>query len=103
MALAYVTARFAGKYAGTRVAARSLHLPQGVQQYLGLSLALQGGLVVGLVLAYRGSPAVAALAPDARQSLEAMTAVAFLGVLLTQLAGPPIVRLALRRGAAADK
>jgi Kef-type K+ transport system membrane component KefB len=103
LALAYVTARFAGKYAGTRVAARSLHLPQGVQQYLGLSLALQGGLVVGLVLAYRGSPAVAALAPDARQSLEAMTAVVLLGVLLTQLAGPPIVRLALRRGAAADE
>jgi NhaP-type Na+/H+ or K+/H+ antiporter len=100
LAVAYVTARFAGKYLGVRIAARSLHLPAGVERYLGLSLAIQGGLVVGLILAYRGSPAVALLTPGARQSLDAMTAVVLLGVLLTQLAGPPIVRLALRHGAA---
>ena len=100
LALAYVTSRFAGKYLGTRLAARSLGLPGGIERYLGLSLAIQGGLVLGLILAYRGSPSVAGLTATAHQSIEAMTAVVLLGVLLTQLAGPPIVRLALQRGAA---
>ncbi len=100
LALAYVTSRFAGKYLGTRLAARSLGLPGGIERYLGLSLAIQGGLVLGLILAYRGSPSVAGLTATAHQSIEAMTAVVLLGVLLTQLAGPPIVRLALQHGAA---
>jgi Kef-type K+ transport system membrane component KefB len=99
LAFAYVTARLAGKYLGTRLAARSLHLPGSVERYLGLSLAIQGGLVLGLILAFRGSPPVAALEPSAHQTIESMTAVVLLGVLLTQLAGPPIVRLALQRGA----
>jgi Kef-type K+ transport system membrane component KefB len=100
LAFAYVTSRFAGKYLGTRLAARSLGLPGDIERYLGLSLAIQGGLVLGLILAYRGSPSVAALTATAHQSIEAMTAVVLLGVLLTQLAGPPIVRLALQLGAA---
>jgi Kef-type K+ transport system membrane component KefB len=99
LAFAYVTARFAGKYLGARLAARSLRLPGSIERYLGLSLAIQGGLVLGLILAFRGSPPVAALAPSAHQAIESMTAVVLLGVLLTQLAGPPIVRLALQRGA----
>lgn len=56
---------------------------------------------MGLVLAFRSAPAVSALPPDALRPLELAVPVILVAVLVSQLAGPLLIDVAVRRGTAA--
>ncbi|QLH38800.1 MAG: cation:proton antiporter [Defluviicoccus sp.] len=56
----YLAGRFGGKYAGIFATATTLKLDQPTRRYLGLCFPSQGALAMGLVLAFRSSPAVSA-------------------------------------------
>lgn len=100
-ALAYVAGRFAGKYGAVFLAATALRLDGPTRRWLGLCFPSQGGLAMGAVLALKGSAAVQALPPAAAQGVEDAISVVLIGVLASQLVGPVLIDLAVRRGCAA--
>ena len=100
-ALAYVAGRFAGKYGAVYLAATALRLDGPTRRWLGLCFPSQGGLAMGAVLALKGSAAVQALPPAAAKGVEDAISVVLIGVLASQLAGPVLIDLAVRRGCAA--
>ena len=97
-AVVYLACRFAGKYGGVYLTASALRLDPPTRRYLGLCFPSQGALAMGLILAFRGSPAVQQLPAAASQPIEAAVSVVLISVLLSQLAGPLLIDFALRRG-----
>jgi Kef-type K+ transport system membrane component KefB len=97
-AAVYLACRFAGKYAGISLTASALHLDPPTRRYLGLCFPSQGALAMGLVLAFRHSPAVQQLPAAVSQPIEAAVSIILIGVLLSQLVGPMLIDLAVRRG-----
>lgn len=96
-ALIYVVGRFAGKYGGIFVAALALRLDRPTRRYLGLCFPSQGGLAMGLVLAFRSSPPVRDLPPAAHQSIETAISIILFAVLVSQVIGPLLIDFAVRR------
>jgi Kef-type K+ transport system membrane component KefB len=96
---AYVLARLCGKYAAIYLGALALRLDAGARRYLGLCFPSQGGAAMGLVLACAGSPAVRALPAGASRMVETAVTIVLVGVLLSQMFGPMIIDIAIRRGA----
>ncbi len=91
--LAYVVLRVVGKLAGARIALRDEDVPETVRRYLGLCLVSSSSLAVGLTIQVRSSFPEAA-AP--------VTAVALAAVLVFEMAGPLLTRLALVRSGEAQ-
>jgi Kef-type K+ transport system membrane component KefB len=98
----YLACRFAGKYTGICLTASALRLDPPTRRYLGLCFPSQGALAMGLVLAFRHSPAVQQLPAAVSQPIEAAVSVILIGVLLSQLVGPMLIDLAIRRGTEAS-
>lgn len=96
-ALIYIFARFAGKYGGIFLTASALRLDRPTRRYLGLCFPSQGGLAMGLILAFRGSPAVRELPPAAHQSIDTAVSIILFAVLVSQLVGPLLIDFAVRR------
>ena len=101
-AAVYVLARFAGKYAAISAAARALRLDAPTRKYLGLCFPSQGGLAMGLILAFAASPTVRALPPSSSRTVEMAISVVLMGVLLSQLLGPLVIDYAVRRACSDD-
>ncbi len=97
-AVIYLACRFAGKYAGISLTASALHLDQPTRRYLGLCFPSQGALAMGLILALRDSPAVRQLPAGVSEPIETAVSVILIAVLLSQLVGPALIDLAVRRG-----
>ena len=87
----YILARIAGKYGGAWLGARLSGAPRMVRDYLGLALIPQAGVAIGLVFM---------IASDARLSSWAViiTPVVLAGVVISELAGPLLVRMTLEKG-----
>jgi Kef-type K+ transport system membrane component KefB len=98
VAVTYVIVRIGAKYAGTALAAFGLGLGRRFRHNLGLCLAAQGGLVIGLLLTLSHSPKILALPPEQRQLLYAVGSAVLLAVFVGQLIGPVIVRFGVLRG-----
>jgi hypothetical protein len=96
-ALIYVVGRFAGKYGGIFFTASALRLDRPTRRYLGLCFPAQGGLAMGLILAFRSSPEVRQLPPDAHQSIDLAVSIILFAVLVSQLIGPILIDFAIRR------
>src|SRR3954447_18303939 len=96
---AYVLARLCGKYIAIYLGAVALRLDAGARRYLGLCFPSQGGAAMGLVLACAGLPAVRALPAGASRMVETAVTIVLVGVLLSQMFGPMIIDIAIRRGA----
>ncbi|WP_210209049.1 cation:proton antiporter [Roseiarcus fermentans] len=99
--VAYILARFAGKYGAIFLGALALRLDAATRRYLGLCFPSQGGLAMGLALACAGSAAVRALPPGASGQVDAAVSIVLLGVLVSQVLGPIVIDFAVRRAAAA--
>jgi Kef-type K+ transport system membrane component KefB len=99
-AVVYVAGRFGGKYGAIFLTASALRLDRPTRTYLGLCFPSQGGLAMGAVLALKGSAAVQLLPPGAAAQVEAAISVILVAVLVSQLAGPALIDLAVRRGVA---
>lgn len=98
LALAYLASRFAGKYLGIYVAASVLRLDRSTRSYLGLCFPSQGGLAMGLILAFRSSPEIQHLPMAANEAVETAILIILVSVLVSQLAGPLLIDFAVRRG-----
>lgn len=96
-AAVYTLTRFAGKYAAIYAASRALRLDAPTRKYLGLCFPSQGGLALGLMLAFAASPAVRALPPEGARMAEMAISVVLMGVMLSQVFGPLVIDYAVRR------
>jgi Kef-type K+ transport system membrane component KefB len=86
--LAYVVMRSIGKIAGAWAAVRRMHMPERVQQQLGLCLLSSSSLAIGLTIQVRQQ------FPDIAQRV---TAVVLAGVIVFEIVGPILARTALIR------
>jgi Kef-type K+ transport system membrane component KefB len=96
-ALIYMAGRFTGKYGGVFLTASALRLERPTQRYLGLCFPSQGGLAMGLILAFRSSPEVRQLPPEAAQPIDMAVSIILVAVLVSQLIGPVLIDFAVRR------
>jgi len=101
-AAVYVLARFAGKYLAIYSVSSALGLDAPTQKYLGLCFPSQGGLAMGLVLAFAASPTVRALQPSSLQMMETAISIVLMGVMLSQIFGPLVIDYAVRRACSAE-
>jgi len=88
--LVFVTARAAGKIAGTRLGARIVDAPPAVSRYTALALLPQGGIVIGLALTLRDNPAFTPVS-------DMLMSIIIGATVIHELIGPLIARSALRR------
>lgn len=100
-AAAYVAARFLGKWSGVALSTSLLGWPGTLRRWLGLAFASQGALAMGLILALASQPAAKALPPTGATELQTCVHILLVAVLLSQLFGPYLIDLAVRRGSAA--
>ncbi|HTO80113.1 MAG TPA: cation:proton antiporter [Methylocystis sp.] len=100
-AAVYVLGRFAGKYAAIYLASLALRLDAATRKYLGLCFPSQGGLAMGLMLAFAAAPTVRALEPDSLEMAETAISIVLMGVMLSQLFGPLVIDYAVRRACSA--
>ncbi|MFN2311852.1 MAG: cation:proton antiporter [Spirochaetia bacterium] len=102
LGVGYVVARAVSKYAGVFVGSALTGVEPRIRNYLGLSMLPQAGVALGLVLLVRTSPMVGALPPDQQTYVGALVNVVLFSVLISELVGPPISRLAIIRGNAME-
>ena len=101
-AVVYMLARFAGKYSAVYLASFALRLDAATQKYLGLCFPSQGGLAMGLVLAFAASPTVRALQPSSLQMVETAISIVLMGVMLSQVFGPLVIDYAVRQAGSSE-
>jgi Kef-type K+ transport system membrane component KefB len=101
-ALIYIIGRFAGKYGGIFLTASALRLEPATRRYLGLCFPSQGGLAMGLILAFRSSPEVRQLPQDAAHTIDTAVSIILFAVLVSQLIGPLLIDFAVRRATTSE-
>lgn len=94
----YILARSLGKYGGTYLGASVTAVDPRIRNYIGLSMLPQAGVALGLVLLVRSSPIMQALPPGQQVYVGMLINVTLFSVLVSELVGPPISRLAILRG-----
>ena len=85
----YVVARVIGKVVGAYLGAKMSKAPANVQKYLGLGLLPQGGVAIGMVIA------CTTVFPET-EGLFVQTVV-LAGIVIYELLGPSLVKLALKK------
>ena len=88
MGAAYLLLRFIGKWMGTMAGAGCVHADENVKKYLGLTLLPQAGVAIGM------SQLVASRFPALASQINT---VVLAGVLVFELVGPIITKLALTK------
>ena len=103
LGLAYLAARFAGKFTGAYVGARVMGAPDAVRRYLGFCLFPQAGVAIGLALFLRGSSMVATAGADVQRLVTQLVNIVLVSVFINELFGPLISRYGVTRGVAAQR
>ncbi len=103
LGLAYLAARFAGKFTGAYIGARVMRAPAAVRRYLGFCLFPQAGVAIGLALFLRGSSMVATAGADVQRLVTQLVNIVLLSVFINELIGPLISRFGVTRGVAAQR
>jgi hypothetical protein len=86
--VAYTIARILGKMAGAWFGAGKLGYPPLVQKYLGVTLVAHAGVAIGLALQIRST---------FPQHAEVISAVILGSVLINEVVGPVLTKLAIHR------
>lgn len=95
MGILYIVARAAGKYYGVWGGARLARSNPLIRKYLGLAMLPQAGVAIGLALYIQAAPFFAG-----HEELAAtMVSIVLMSVFVNELAGPPISKFAVVRGA----
>jgi hypothetical protein len=95
MGAVFIFARAFGKYFGVwtgALAAKSNHL---IRNYLGLAMLPQAGVAIGLALYIQAAPIFA----GHQELVSTMVSIVLMSVFVNELAGPPISKTAVVRGA----
>ena len=103
LGLAYLAARFAGKFTGAYIGARVMRAPAAVRRFLGFCLFPQAGVAIGLALFLRGSSMVATAGADVQRLVTQLVNIVLLSVFINELIGPLISRFGVTRGVAAQR
>ena len=100
--MVYVLARAFGKYVGVYAGALATGASRSVRDNLGLCMLPQAGVAIGLVLFLETSPVFIHLAETQGAAISVITNVVLFAVFVNELAGPPLSKLGLIRGAFND-
>ncbi|GAB6088981.1 cation:proton antiporter [Spirochaeta dissipatitropha] len=101
LGLAYVLFRLGGKYTGARLGAKISGVPRPIRRFLGISLFPQAGVALGLVLVMQGL--VLDADPFVSQLIDTGVGIVLFGVLVNEIAGPPLSKIAIQRGNIAEE
>ena len=93
LGIGYILARAIGKIIGAGIGAKALGESKNIQKYLGLSLLTQGGISIGL------SSIVASELPQFSESI--ITVILF-SVLIFEIVGPILAKIAITRAGEVD-
>ena len=85
---AYIVARSVGKYVGAGVSAKLVHCEPMIQKYLGITLLPQAGVALGMSVT---------VAQTLGESGAMVRNIVLFGVLIYELVGPTLTRIALTR------
>jgi len=97
--LVFFVARMSGKLVSVRLAMTLAGATQKVRTYLGMALLPQAGLAIGLVLIAQDDPHL----QDRPEMLHLLLAIVLTVVMLNEIAGPILTRLALVRSGDAGR
>lgn len=92
LGLVYLGARALGKYGGAFAGAAAARETRTTRNYLGLALLPQAGVAIGLILVLQDTPAFTHL-PYMGQMVNIVLA----SILVNEVIGPPLTKLALER------
>jgi len=95
MGLVFIAARAAGKYGGVYAGATIARSDGLIRNYLGLAMLPQAGVAIGLALFIETSPFLQGLGDLSR----IMVNMTLMSVFFNELAGPPVSKYAVIRGA----
>ncbi|HEY4543041.1 MAG TPA: cation:proton antiporter [Tissierellaceae bacterium] len=88
LGIAYILARAAGKIFGATLGAKYLKLESNITKYLGMSLLTQGGISIGLSMI---------VSRELPQYSEAIITVILFSVLVYEIAGPILAKIAIQK------
>ncbi len=103
MGLIYIVMRAAGKYAGVYGGARLAGAPVEIKKWLGLCMLPQAGVAIGLVMFIETSAAVSGGGWIDNDMMNLITGVVLFGVFVNELAGPPLSKYGIVKGALEPK
>ena len=86
--IAYVIARFLGKYIGSSLGALSVKAEKSVTKYLGLALLPQGGISIGLLVLVR---------QQLPEYATAITTIIMFSILIYETTGPIFAKIAINK------
>ncbi|MCK5785274.1 MAG: cation:proton antiporter [Candidatus Sabulitectum sp.] len=95
MGTLFILARAIGKYYGVWGGARMAGSNPLIRKYLGLAMLPQAGVAIGLALYIQAAPFFA----GHEELASTMVSIVLMGVFVNELAGPPISKYAVVRGA----
>jgi len=98
LGLVYLGARAAGKYFGALAGAAAAREPATTKRYLGLALLPQAGVAIGLILVLQDTPAFTHL-----PYMSTMVNVVLASILVNEVIGPPLTKLALEASGSARR
>lgn len=88
LGIGYIIARAAGKILGAGLGAKYVKADKKVSKYLGMSLLTQGGISIGLSMI---------IAKELPQFSESVTTVILFSVLIYEIAGPILAKIAIQK------
>ncbi len=88
MGIGYILARAAGKIIGATIGAKYVKSEEKVTKYLGMSLLTQGGISIGLSMI---------VARELPQFSESIITVILFSVLIYEIAGPILAKIAIQK------
>jgi len=95
MGAVFILARAFGKYFGVFAGAAAAKSNQLIRKYLGLAMLPQAGVAIGLALYIQAAPFFA----GHQELASTMVSIVLMSVFVNELAGPPISKYAVVRGA----
>jgi Kef-type K+ transport system membrane component KefB len=98
LGLIYLLARALGKYGGAYVGASMARESAITRKYLGLGLLPQAGVAIGLILILEDTPTFTEL-----PYMQQMVNIVLASILVNEIVGPPLTKLALERSGSARR
>lgn len=99
LGVAFVISRAAGKYGGVFMGAAIAGSDRLVRRYLGFAMLPQAGVAIGLVLFLQAVPFFQSTDPALQALSHTMVSIVLFSVFINELAGPPVSKFAVVRGA----
>ncbi len=98
LGVAYILVRAIGKYAGAWAGCKFAGIGNPIRNNLGWCMLPQAGVALGLVLLIQTSPVMQRLSPQQTGILNDMVNIVLMSVLVNELIGPPLLKMAILRG-----